>query len=360
MKKIFKEKPSLSIQYKSSFLLVLIVAFVAFLTQKVVGYIGTALMLLVVVSLLAITFEIMPVLLAAILSALVLNFFFIPPLYTFHIDNSEDILLFLMFIVIALINAVLTNRIRKVEKIARDKEEKENSIRLYNTLLNSLSHELRTPISTILGAVDIIKENREKLSVKQRDELLTEIGTASIRLNHQVDNLLNMNRLETGMLKLKLDWCDINELIYSVIQKLDLTAKKNNLKFKDNDQLPLVKLDSGLMEHVFYNILNNAILYTPEYSTISIEVSYDNDMLRIVISDDGNGFPASEIPFLFEKFYRLPHTKTGGSGLGLSISKGYIEAHNGTIVAENNIPTGAKFTMNIPVESSFINNLKNE
>lgn len=122
MKKIFKEKPSLSIQYKTSFLLVLVVALVAFLTQKVIGYIGTALLLLVVVSLLAITFEIMPVLLSAILSALVLNFFFIPPLYTFHIDNSEDILLFLMFIVIALINAVLTNKIRKAEKTARDKE----------------------------------------------------------------------------------------------------------------------------------------------------------------------------------------------------------------------------------------------
>jgi len=122
LKKIFKEKPSLSIQYKTSFLLVLVVALVAFLMQKVIGYIGTALLLLVVVSLLAITFEIMPVLLSAILSALVLNFFFIPPLYTFHIDNSEDILLFLMFIVIALINAVLTNKIRKAEKTARDKE----------------------------------------------------------------------------------------------------------------------------------------------------------------------------------------------------------------------------------------------
>mgnify|MGYP000532397816 CR=1 FL=1 len=162
------------------------------------------------------------------------------------------------------------------------------------------------------------------------------------------------------MLKLKLDWCDINELIYSVIQKLDLTTKKNNLKFKDNDQLPLIKLDSGLMEYVFYNILNNAILYTPEYSTITIDVSYNDGTLIIVIFDDGNGFPESEIPFLFEKFYRLPNTKTGGSGLGLSISKGYIEAHNGTIIAENNIPTGARFTINIPVESSFINNLKNE
>ena len=167
----------------------------------------------------AMLFDIFPVLLTAVLSGLILNYFFIQPLFTFHITNTEDILLFLMYLIIALVNAVLTFKIREAEKKARDKEEKVKTIQLYDTLLNSLSHELRTPIATIVGSIDILKENRNKLSETSQKELLEEIDKASIRLNRQVENLLNMSRLETGMLKLKRDWCDVNELIYTVIQK---------------------------------------------------------------------------------------------------------------------------------------------
>lgn len=116
--------------------------------------------------------------------------------------------MFLLYFFIALVNAVLTFKIRKEEKKARHKEEKEHTIKLYNTLLNSLSHELRTPISTIIGAVDTLKDQKEKISSNNQIELLNQIDTASMRLNRQVENLLNMSRLEWGMLKLNLSWCD--------------------------------------------------------------------------------------------------------------------------------------------------------
>lgn len=318
-----------------------------------------ALILLMSVSILAMLFDILPVLIASLLSALIWNFFFIPPTLTFHIDNAEDLLMFLLYFFIALVNAVLTFKIRKEEKKARDKEEKENTIKLYNTLLNSLSHELRTPISTIIGAVDTLRENKEKISEPNQNELLDQISIASLRLNRQVENLLNMSRLETGMLKLNLDWCDTNELISSVIQKLSLTHKQKII-FEPNESLPLFKLDSLVIEQVLQNLLHNAIHYTPPNAEITILTNSIAGIFFIYVSDTGSGIPIHEQPLLFDKFYRLPHSKTGGSGLGLSIVKGFIEAHNGKVNVENNTHGGATFVVQIPAETSYLNNLKNE
>ncbi|MEO6894247.1 MAG: ATP-binding protein, partial [Ginsengibacter sp.] len=310
-------------------------------------------------SVVAMLFEILPVLLAAVLSAVIWNFFFIPPLFTFNIGNTEDALMFLLYFVIALVNAVLTFKIREAEKKARDKEEKEKELKLYNTLLNSLSHELRTPIAAILGSVDMLKESKDKLSAENQIELLNEIAIAGNRLNRQVENILNMSRLESGMLKPKSDWTDMNELVNSVMQKL-FPANEHNLNFKNNDNLPLFKLDRGLTEQILYNLLHNAILYTPASTTIEIDVSHQTENCVITVSDNGNGFPRKVMALVFDKFYRLPNTKTGGSGLGLSIAKGFTEAQNGTIILENNEQGGAKFTIEIPAETTYLNNLKNE
>jgi two-component system, OmpR family, sensor histidine kinase KdpD len=347
-------------QYVISILLIVLTAIPCFFSVDFIGYKTIALILLLVVSINAILFDILPVVLSALLSALTWNFFFIPPILTFHIDNAEDGLMFLMYFVIASINAVLTNKIRKAERKERDEEEKLKTIKLYNTLLNSLSHELRTPISTIIGAVDTLKEAKDKLSSDNQSELLSQLELASTRLNRQVENLLNMSRLESGMLKLHLDWCDLNELIYSIIQKLSLTNGTHKILFDSSESLPLFKMDMGLMEQVLHNIIFNAIQYTPENSIVKITASYASDQCVITISDNGNGFPEIEIPFIFDKFYRLPQTKSGGSGLGLSIAKGFVEAHNGNISLKNSKKGGAVFTITIPAETSFMNNLKNE
>lgn len=342
-----------------SFALVLIIFVVCFLTKDYIGYRVVALVLLMTVSFIAMLFDILPVLLISVLSAVIWNFFFIPPLFTFHINNMEDILMFFLYFIIALVNAVLTFKIRKEEKRARNKEEKENTIKLYDTLLNSLSHELRTPVSTIIGAVDTIKENEIKLNLEKRKELLNEIEKAALRLNRQVDNLLNMSRLESGMIKLKPDWCDINELINNVIQKT-ISLKKQKIIFISDEKLPLFRIDEGLIEQVLYNLIINAIQYTADNSVIEISVNYKLEECFIIIEDNGKGFPEKEINYVFNKFYRLQNTKTGGSGLGLSIVKGFVEAHNGTVTLENKKIGGSKFTIQIPVKTTFINNLKNE
>ncbi|TAG59577.1 MAG: DUF4118 domain-containing protein [Cytophagales bacterium] len=324
---------------------------------SIIGYKLVALILLMLVSTIAMFFKIIPVLVAATSSALIWNYFFIPPKFTFHINNAEDTLLFFLYFAIAFVNVFLRIKIRDSEKKEREKIEKDNTIKLYNTLLNSLSHELRTPIATIIGAVDTLKENKEKISASNQNELLNQIDLASIRLNRQVENLLNMSRLETGMLKLNLDWCDLNELINSVIQKL---IYKQTMIFEPIESLPLLKLDSGLMEQIIQNLVHNAINYTPENAVISLFVSQKNNHCFISVSDNGNGIPEKELDFIFDKFYRLPHTKTGGSGLGLSIVKGFTEAHLGIVKAENNPDGGVTFTIEFSAEASYINNLKNE
>ena len=348
-----------STQLVTSISVVLLVSICCFATTNYIGYKIIALVLLMTVSLLAMILDILPVLIAAVLSALIWNFFFIPPIFTFHITSAEDVLLFLMYFIIATVNAVLTFKIKEQEKKARDREEKEHTIKLYNTLLNSLSHELKTPIATIIGSVDTLKENSNNLSTQQKSELLNELEVAGIRLNRQVENLLNMSRLESGSLQLKKDWCDINELTHTVIQQFTDT-KNHSIQFNENDNLPLFKLDIGLMEQVLQNIVHNAIQYTPEKTLISIHVEQENENFIIKIIDSGKGFQENEKNLIFDKFYRSPNTKTGGTGLGLSIVKGFIEAHSGTIELKNNTPNGAIFIIKVPAETTYINNLKNE
>lgn len=347
-------------QYLYSFLLLIIVASGCYLSSAYLDYRVVAFLLLLVVSVTAVLFDILPVLLTAASSAVIWNFFFIPPKFTFRIDKTEDLVLFLMYFVIALVNAALTYQIRQVQKQSLEKEGKANTIKLYNTLLNSLSHELRTPIATIVGATDNLQNFGSKLSDLNRHELINEISKASFRLNQQVENLLNMSRLESGVIKPKKDWCDVVELVYESVKRVEENTGNKKINIQADQTIPLFKLDKGMMEQVIYNLLYNAALYTPPQSAISISAGCHADVLQIIVEDNGPGFPPAEINHVFDKFYRLKNTHTGGTGLGLSIVKGFTEAHNGTISLQNINTGGARFTINITAETSYLKNLKNE
>jgi two-component system, OmpR family, sensor histidine kinase KdpD len=337
-----------TVQYALSLLTVGLTALICFVFVDFISYQMVALLLLFVLSLLAMVMDIMPVLLAAILSAFIWDFFFIQPLYTLHIGKATDFLMFLMYFVIALLNAVLTFKIRAAERKARDKEEQAKTIILYNTLFNSLSHELKTPIFTIMGAVDTLKEQKQALSPTHTNELIDEIEIASNRLHRQVANLLNMSRLEAGALHLKLDWCDVNELVFSILAEHKTDAEQHNIIFNPVDDLPLFRLDGGLVAQVLHNLLHNALRYTPSDSSIEISIHYEEQQAIFRIADNGNGFPPETLDLAFHKFYRLPQSKAGGTGLGLSIAKGFAEAHGGRIDLQNRATGGAQFTVYIP------------
>jgi two-component system sensor histidine kinase KdpD len=333
---------------------------------KIIGY-----LLLFLVSILAIFFEIKPVLLAAILSALALDFLFIKPYYTLHIDNAEDALLLLLFFIIALINAVLTYKIKRMQKAVHMKEARANTMKLYNTLLDSLSHELRTPIAAIIGSIDTLQQNNVQLSEESKANLFHEIEKASMKLNYQVENLLNMSRLESGYILPKSDWCDVKELAYNTCNRLTEELKDHKWEVFAEEGLPLFKLDYGLMEQILYNLVYNAVQYTPKGAKIQIKIKYDvdadyeahMDLIKkciVIISDDGYGFPEDEIERAFDKFYRLQSSKTGGTGLGLSIVKGFVEAQHGTINLRNAEQGGAVFEMVFDVDCLSTNTVENE
>jgi two-component system sensor histidine kinase KdpD len=347
-------------QYLAGVLVVSFIGVLLWFLQAYVDYRITAVVLLLSVSLCSFYLEIVPLLLLAVSSALLFNFFFIPPLYTFHIDTAEDGLLFFMYIVLAFVHAVLSTRIRAAESKARDKEDKEKAIALYNTVLNSLSHEMRTPLSSLIGAADTLAESGSLLNEEDRKHLYAVISESGLRLNRHVDNLLNMSRMEAGMLKINPDWCDVNELVSTCIQKYLSQKAVHNVRFEPDHNLPYCRIDAGLIEQVLANLLSNAVNYAGEEARIEISVAWQDGNLLIAVSDNGPGLSAADAEAVFEKFYRLPGAKRTGTGLGLSIARGVAEAHGGKLKAIPVHPKGVAFVLSIPTEASYVNKLKHE
>lgn len=501
----FKEKVSIPSftsniqQYLIVTLFVILSSSIFYLVKDFIGYQVVSFGLLFLVSLLALFYGTGPILLAAALCAVIWNYFFIPPQFTLHIDRPEDVLMFAMFFIIALLNGTLTSRVRRQEKKIRIREErtealyqltKELSIasgteevskiavkyihkyfildsaiilknelnqlaikiqyeskiqlsdnefsiaewvyrhsakagkhtdtlpstdftfyplignnenmgviavkhtsvftqgelqfweaflsqisgkyereflrnaakkayvlnesdKLYKTLFNSISHELRIPVATIMGASETLLNHTYPEETKL--QLYAEMNTASIRLNRLIENLLNMSRLESGRITPRIDWCDVQDLVNKVADNL----KHELLPFKFSTiiplDMPMVTLDFGLIEQVLHNLILNATQHAPAGSRIRVKFYYDNGLCTIQVMDRGPGFPESELSSVFNKFYRGKNAKAGGTGLGLSIARGFVEAHKGSVVAENRQNGGAIFTISIPVKIPNIN-----
>lgn len=499
--------PALSSRINNYILSIIIVGITALLCtplSNTQSYHVVSFILLFIVSFMATFMGIGPVLLASTLSALAWNYFFIPPHYTFHIEKAEDILMFGMFFIIALVNGVLTTRVRRQEQLAREREERTNALfqltkelskaiginevlavaienikvyfsidsffilqdgenvlnptgrlqkekrlsrgeyeiadlafintrktgkftdispekdctffplpgtrlspgvvavkldeafsgdkkvlwdtfltqianalereflgelaqkarfldesdKLYKTLFNSISHELRIPVATIQGSADTLLSSPHSEDI--RLALCNEIFTASLRLNRLIENLLNMSRLESGRISARLDWYDMNDLLNKISEDLKDELKHFNFSVSIPEDMPLVKIDFGLMEQVLYNLLFNSCEYAPVSTEINLNIYHEDSELVMQIKDRGPGFPTEALKNVFKKFFRVDGSKTGGLGLGLSIVKGFIEAHKGSITVENRKNGGAKFTIKIPTGNPKIDNLQLE
>ncbi|HLF34749.1 MAG TPA: ATP-binding protein, partial [Cyclobacteriaceae bacterium] len=240
-----------------------------------------------------------------------------------------------------------------LDELARKARFLDESERLYKTLFNSISHELRIPVATIIGASDSLlmtKHNKET-----SDDLTHEIVKASVRLNRLIENLLNMSRIESGHISPHLDWCDIRDLINTVIESLKEELRPFNLQVEIPDDMPLVKLDFGLIEQVLYNLAYNASSYAPPSSEIKVKAFYQSGNFCLIVKDRGPGLRDENLSKIFQKFFKGSETKTGGIGLGLSIVKGFVEAHKGQIIAENRKNGGTQFIIRIPSEIPDLN-----
>ncbi len=340
-------------QYIISCLIVIVVASTCFIFSNIIGYHITALLLLVTVSFLAITFDILPVLVSAILSAFIWDFFFIPPRFAIHVETTEDTIFLVMYFIIAMVSGVLTYKIRKAEKNAQLKEEKANSVKLYNTILNSLSHELRTPLAAIIGASDNLLAN-QMLTKDDQQLLVGEISKAALRLNQQVENLLNISRLESGHIQPKSDWTDITELVHQTVKNVEENNPGRRISISVHPAMPLCNMDKGMLEQIIYNLLNNAAIHTVENCKIEITALCIADQLQIIIEDGGAGFSNKHMKDVFNKFARDSKSMNAGSGLGLSIVKGFTDALSGLVELEKSHFGGAKFTITIPVKTLML------
>lgn len=347
-------------QFVAALFLVATVSWGCHALQPWIDYRITALLLLLCLTLCSFFMAIAPLLLLAISSGLILNFFFIPPLYTFHIENAEDSLLFFMYLVVALLHGVLSTRIRAAEARSRDKEEKEKTIRLYNTVLNSLSHEMRTPLATLIGAADTLNDRETKLEEEDQARLLEVIAEAAMRLNRQVDNLLNMSRMEAGMLRVQLDWCDLNELVLTCLEKCVPSEESSRIFFRQSVDQPYFQADAGLLEQVLSNLIHNALQYAGDKASIEVEIKETEEGFSLSVADNGSGLQPFEMDRVFEKFYRQPGNKKAGTGLGLSIAQGIAEAHGGKLCVASRRGGGLIFTLEIPSAKSHLNKLKHE
>jgi two-component system sensor histidine kinase KdpD len=223
------------------------------------------------------------------------------------------------------------------------------SERLYTALLNSISHELRTPIAAISGAASGLLNPATASDSSNRAALAQDIQSAAERLNRLVENLLDMSRLESGRLTLKREWCDVCDLLGAAVQRMGDGLGERTVHINCSSDLPLVQMDFVLIEQVIVNLLDNIRNYTPPTTQVDLRAEVADGALSIRVVDDGPGIPKDELERIFDKFHRVPGTPTGGTGLGLSISRGLVEAHGGALTAENRVPSGACFVIRLPL-----------
>jgi two-component system sensor histidine kinase KdpD len=226
--------------------------------------------------------------------------------------------------------------------------------KLRSALFTSISHDLRTPLSVILGAASSLKDLAGALDPESHRELVTTIEEEGQRLNRFIANLLDMTRLESGALAPHFELTDVGDVAGSAAARANRVLAGHKLTLAIEPDLPLVKLDPVLFEQVLFNLLDNAGKYAPEDTTVNLRAQRDGSVIKIEITDEGPGIPPADLERIFDKFYRVlaADRKRASTGLGLAIARGFVDAMGGTLTAANRDDRrGAVFVITLPVET---------
>ncbi len=234
---------------------------------------------------------------------------------------------------------------------ARQAEVLEITDKLQTALLNSISHDLRTPLVSITGALSSLADEQIILDANARRSLIETAVEEADRLNRLVGNLLDMTRLESGAMRFKKESLDIQDVVGSALEELGGRLGKRAVNIDIPSELPLVQLDFVLVERVLVNVIDNAIKYSPGDTPIEIKAHAAGAFLEIEVADLGTGIPPEDLTRIFDKFYRVQRPdNVSGTGLGLSISKGIVQAQGGFIAAENRPGGGTIITISLPLQ----------
>ncbi len=247
--------------------------------------------------------------------------------------------------------ALAIERVQLVEDMDRVKRTVESD-RLRAALLTSISHDLKTPLASVLGAASTMRDLSSGLSDAEKRDLLATVIDESERLNRFIANLLDMTKLESGAVVPNTTRQDIGEIIGSALRRAGKILVNHKVSLDLAADLPMLELDAVLFEQVLFNLLDNAAKYAPAGTTISVRTVRDRDSILLQIIDEGDGIPSAELESIFDKFYRVQkgdHVRPG-TGLGLAISRGFVEAMRGTISAANRTDrSGAVLTIRLPI-----------
>src|SRR5438552_3808045 len=232
---------------------------------------------------------------------------------------------------------------------AQEAQVRVEAERLRSSLLSSVSHDLRTPLATITGAATTLLASGARVDDGTQRELLESVRDEADRLNRLVQNLLEMTRLQSGMLELHRDWHPIEEVVGAALRRFGKRLAGRRVDVALAPDLPLVSMDDVLVEEVFINLLDNALKYTPAGTPIRIAATASDERITVEIADRGPGLPRGEEERVFEKFHRGGVTSERGAGLGLAICKGIVQAHGGRVWAHNLPEGGTAFFFTLPL-----------
>ncbi|MDN5054371.1 sensor histidine kinase [Aliarcobacter butzleri] len=321
MKKIFIKYKEYSYIFKALAIL-LFITIICHTFREHLGIINIALIHIIPVIVVAIHGNIKATFFMTFLSVLFLNFLYIPPLYSFNVNNELYLWSFLIFGVVGLIITI------QAKNLITQKKQNE----LKESLLHIISHDLRTPLSTIHGTINLILSN-DKLDTKSLYPLLEDINYASISMKRLITNLLDSTRLSNKNFDLKQEWCDFEDIIGVALNEFSQKQNDEKLNIKI-DELALFWGDNILLTQLIVNLLDNAFKYSKSDSKIDLEVENLNNFIRIKVFNETEYIYKKKLKNIFDKFYRLEDTNDiSGSGIGLAICKSIVKLHNGEIKA---------------------------
>jgi K+-sensing histidine kinase KdpD len=291
-------------------------------------------------------FGIGPAVLTAVAGVLVFDFRFLPPALTFSVPGLKDGLTLAVMVAVAALASVLAEQLRRQVTAARRQAEVE---RLRNALLSALSHDLRTPLTVLVGASTALCE--EQLDSAQRVEFSRMVASEARRLNRLVGNLLELTRLESGKVSVTQTAQAIDEVIGSALCRLERPLEGRVVRTHMADAVPLAFFDPVLLEQVIINLVENAIRHAGPTSPIEVAVRAEGEMILVEVADRGPGVAPGDEERVFEKLYRAPGgtTTDGGIGLGLTICRAIVTAHDGTIWLSNRPGGGVVVSFTLPV-----------
>jgi len=261
-------------------------------------------------------------------------------------DRQQLLRSFMSQVALAITRADLVKKAQQAEML-------QEADKLQKALLNSISHNLRTPLASVLGVLNTILEDASLLDASTQQSLLKTAQGEAKQLDWLVQNLLDMTRIEGGTIRVKAEPCDVHDVIASALRQLGESARSHAILVSIAPGLPLVPMDDVLMVQVLVNLLDNALKYSAADAPVEIQACLAAGQLEIRVLDRGIGIPGDELGRVFDKFYRVSVPGAPkGTGLGLSICKGFVEAHNGRILAKRRTEGGTEIAVFLPLEKS--------